>query len=158
MTILKNLIDDRLNELKILLPDANLPLANYVPYVITGNYLYISGQIPMIDGKPAFIGQLGKNVSTDDGNKAARLCGLSIISIAKQALGGNLDLIVRCVKLVGYVASTDDYGDQPKVINGASDLMVEIFRESGRHARAAVGVSSLPLNVSVEVEAIFETK
>ena len=112
----------------------------------------------MLDGKPSFIGTLGRDISTDDGNKAARLCGLSIIAIAKEALGGNLDLIVRCVKLVGYVASLVDYQDQPKVINGASDLMVEVFGEEGRHARAAVGVSSLPLNVSVEVEAIFEIK
>ena len=150
--------EENLANENIKLPKAASPVGSYVAYKKVGKLLYISGQIPMIDGKPAFIGKLGKNVSTDDGNKAARLCGLSIISIAKQALGGNLDLIVRCVKLVGYVASTDDYGDQPKVINGASDLMVEIFRESGRHARAAVGVSSLPLNVSVEVEAIFETK
>jgi|TARA_A100001037_G_C15032633_1_gene581731 enamine deaminase RidA (YjgF/YER057c/UK114 family) len=155
---LENVIDDRLNKLNISLPEANTPLANYVPYVITGNHLYISGQIPMLDGKPSFIGTLGRDISTDDGNKAARLCGLSIIAIAKEALGGNLDLIVRCVKLVGYVASLVDYQDQPKVINGASDLMVEVFGEEGRHARAAVGVSSLPLNVSVEVEAIFEIK
>ncbi|MBI36028.1 MAG: hypothetical protein CL568_00410 [Alphaproteobacteria bacterium] len=155
---MENVIDDRLNKLNISLPEANKPLANYVPYVITGNHLYISGQIPMLDGKPSFIGTLGRDISTDDGNKAARLCGLSIIAIAKEALGGNLDLIVRCVKLVGYVASLVDYQDQPKVINGASDLMVEVFGEEGRHARAAVGVSSLPLNVSVEVEAIFEIK
>lgn len=149
-------IDKRLGELGIDLPPANAPAGNYVPFVRTGNLLFISGQIPVIDGKPAFIGALGAEFSVEDGAAAARACTLSILAQAREALGGDLDRVVRCVKLSGFVASTPDFTDHPKVINGASDLLVEVFGEAGRHARAAVGMSALPLGVAVEVEAIFE--
>lgn len=149
-------IDKRLGDLGIELPPANAPAGNYDPFVRTGDLLFISGQIPVIDGKPAFIGTLGSELNVEDGAMAARTCALSILAQAREALGGDLDRVVRCVKLSGFVASTPDFGDQPKVINGASDLMVEVFGEAGRHARAAVGMASLPLGVAVEVEAIFE--
>lgn len=149
-------IDQRLSELGIELPPANAPAGNYVPFVQTGNLLFISGQIPVVDGKPAFIGTVGAELSAEDGAAAAHTCALAILAQAREALDGDLDRVVRCVKLSGFVASTADFGDQPKVINGASDLMVEVFGEAGRHARAAVGMASLPLGVAVEIEAIFE--
>jgi enamine deaminase RidA (YjgF/YER057c/UK114 family) len=149
-------IDNRLSELGIELPPANAPAGNYVPFVQTGNLLFISGQIPVVDGRPAFIGTVGAGLSVEDGAAAARTCGLAIMAQAREALGGDLDRVVRCVKLSGFVACTPDFGDQPKVVNGASDLMVEVFGDAGRHARAAVGMTSLPLGVAVEVEAIFE--
>ena len=149
-------IDKRLGELGIELPPANAPAGNYVPFVRTGDLLFISGQIPVVDGKPAFIATLGADLDVEDGATAARTCALSILAQAREALGGDLDRVVRCVKLSGFVASTPDFTDQPKVINGASDLLVEVFGEAGRHARAAVGMSALPLGVAVEVEAVFE--
>ncbi len=149
-------IDKRLSELGIELPPANAPAGNYVPFVRTGNLLFISGQIPVVAGKPAFIGALGAEFGVDEGAAAARACTLSILAQAREALGGDLDRVVRCVKLSGFVASTPDFTDHPKVINGASDLLVEVFGEAGRHARAAVGMTALPLGVAVEVEAIFE--
>ena len=149
-------IDKRLSELGIELPPANAPAGNYVPFVRTGDLLFISGQIPIVDGKPAFIGALGADLDAEDGAAAARTCALSILAQAKEALGGDLDRVVRCVKISGFVASTAEFTDQPKVINGASDLLVEVLGDAGRHARAAVGMASLPLGVAVEVEAIFE--
>ena len=149
-------IEKRLGELDIELPPANAPAGNYVPFVQSGNLLFISGQIPVVDGKPAFIGTLGAEFTVEDGAAAARTCALSILAQAREALGGDLDRVTRCVKLSGFVASTPDFTDQPKVINGASDLLVEVFGEAGRHARAAVGMAALPLGVAVEVEAIFE--
>jgi enamine deaminase RidA (YjgF/YER057c/UK114 family) len=151
-------IDQRLNELGIDLPAANVPAGNYVPFVRTADLLFISGQIPLADGKPAFIGTLGADLDVEDGAAAARICALSILAQAREALGGDLDRVVRCVKLSGFVASTPDFTDHPKVINGASDLLVEVFGEAGRHARAAVGMSALPLGVAVEVEAVFEVR
>ena len=149
-------IEERLGELSIELPPANAPAGNYVPFVQSGNLLFISGQIPVVDGKPAFIGTLGAEFTVEDGAAAARTCALSILAQAREALGGDLDRVTRCVKLSGFVASTPDFTDQPTVINGASDLLVEVFGEAGRHARAAVGMAALPLGVAVEVEAIFE--
>lgn len=149
-------IDKRLSELGIELPPANTPAGNYVPFVRTGSLLFISGQIPVVDGKPGFIGTLGAALTVEDGAQAARTCALSILAQVHGALGGDLDRVVRCVKLSGFVACTAEFNDQPKVINGASDLMVEVFGEAGRHARAAVGMASLPGGVAVEVEAIFE--
>ncbi len=149
-------IDMRLSDLGIDLPPANAPAGNYVPFVRSGDLLFISGQIPIVDGKPAFIGILGAQFGVEDGAAAARACTLSILAQAKEALDGDLDRVVRCVKVSGFVASTPDFSDQPKVINGASDLLVEVFGEAGRHARAAVGMAALPLGVAVEVEAIFE--
>ncbi len=149
-------IDKRLSELGIDLPPANAPAGNYVPFVRTGDLLYISGQIPVVDGKPAFIGTLGANLDVADGAAAARTCALSILAQAKAALDGDLDRVLRCVKISGFVASTPGFTDHPKVINGASDLLVEVLGDAGRHARAAVGMAALPLGVAVEVEAIFE--
>ena len=152
------MIDERLKELGIELPEAAAPVANYVAALRSGNQLFISGQLPLKDGKPLATGHLGGDVSVEDGAAAARQCGLNILAQAKAALNGDLDRIERCVKLVGFVSSRPDFTGQPPVVNGASDLMVEVLGEKGRHARSAVGVAVLPLNVAVEVEAIFEIR
>jgi len=149
-------IDARLIELGIDLPEAAAPAANYVPYVITGNLVFISGQITLWNGDPMYKGRLGENLSLDDGLAAARLCGLNLIAQLKAACGGDLDRVSGCVRLGGFVNCTPDFTDHPKVINGASDLMAKVFGEAGKHARAAVGCSSLPLGVAVEVEGVFE--
>ncbi len=147
-------IERRLAELGVTLPAAAAPVANYVPWVVTGNLVFIAGQVTLVDGKPQFIGQLGKEFGIEDGAKAARLCAINILAQVKAACG-DLDRIARCVKLTGFVNATPDFRDHPKVVNGASDLMVEVFGDAGRHARAAVGVASLPLGVAVEVDAVF---
>ncbi len=149
-------IDGRLAELGIDLPQASAPAANYVPYVVSGDHVYISGQVPVLGGGLKFIGKLGDGYGVDDGYQAARLCGLNIIAQLKAACGGDLDRVIGCVKLGGFVNSTADFGDQPKVINGASDLMVEVFEDKGKHARFAVSAANLPFGVAVEVDAIFE--
>lgn len=148
-------IEDRLKEMNITLPKAAAPAANYVPFVKSGNHLYISGQVPMGTGGLEYIGKLGENTSVEDGQAAAKLCAVNLLAQAKSALG-ELENIKRLVKLVGFVNSAPDFGDQPKVINGASDFMVEVMGEKGRHARSAVGVAALPFGVAVEIEAIFE--
>lgn len=148
----------RLAELGLVLPSPAAPVANYVPFVRTGNLLFTSGQIPVMDGKVQFTGKLGGGVSVEDGAKAARLCAINILAQARAALDGDLDRVVRCVKLVGFVASTPDFTQQPAVINGASNLIVEVLGDAGRHARSAVGAPSLPLDVPVEVEAVFEVR
>ena len=150
--------DARLAELGLTLPNAVAPAANYVPARRSGNMIYIAGQVPTADGKDQFVGKLGLDVSIEDGQKAARLCAINILAQLRQALGGSLDGVVGCVRLGGFVNATPDFGDQPKVINGASDLMVAVFGDAGRHARAAVGCASLPRNVAVEVDAIFEVR
>lgn len=149
-------IEARLAELGIVLPQASVPVANYVPAARTGDQLFISGQVPMRDGKLHYIGKLGAGFEVDDAVAAARLCALNIVAQAKAALDGDLDRVRRVVKLVGFVNSAPDFGDQPKVVNGASDVMVDIFGDAGRHARSAVGVAGLPFGVSVEVEAVLE--
>lgn len=150
-------IETRLNELGITLPAPAAPAANYVPYVISGGLLFVSGQIPMLGGEVRFEGRLGDDMAVDDGYQAARLCGLNIIAQARHALGGDLGRVRRIIKLGGFVCATPDFNDHPKVINGASDLMVEIFGEPiGQHARFAVGAPSLPLAVAVEVDAVIE--
>ncbi|PZO66738.1 MAG: hypothetical protein DI498_05645 [Paracoccus denitrificans] len=147
-------IEARLTELGITLPSAPAPAANYVPYVQSGNLLFVSGQIS--SGPDGLItGKLGDNVDLATGQLAARSCGLSLIAQAQAAVG-SLDRIKRVVKLTGFVNSTPDFTDQPKVVNGCSDLFVEVFGDAGRHARAAVSAGSLPLGVAVEIEAIFE--
>jgi enamine deaminase RidA (YjgF/YER057c/UK114 family) len=148
-------IDARLTELGLTLPDAPAPAANYVPFVRSGNLVFVSGQISQ--GPHGLIkGRLGDSMDVQEGAEAARRCGLSLIAQAKAALGGDLDRVVRVVKLSGFVNSTGDFADQPKVINGCSDLMVAVFGDAGRHARAAVSAPALPLGVAVEIEAIFE--
>jgi enamine deaminase RidA (YjgF/YER057c/UK114 family) len=149
-------IDARLAELGIEVPDAVAPVANYVGHVVTGNLVFVSGQVPIAGGQPRYVGKLGAEVSLEDGQAAARLCAINIIAQLKAACGGDLDRVVRVVKLGGFVNSTPEFTDQPKVVNGASDLMVEVFGDKGRHSRAAVSAGSLPLGVSVEVEAVAE--
>ena len=148
-------IAKRLAELGITLPKPPAPVASYVPAVITGNLVFISGQV-CTDGKGNFItGKVGAELDLEQGKAAARSCGLNTLAQLQAALG-DLDRVKRCVKLVGFVNSVPDFRDHPKVINGASDLMFEVFGEAGKHARSAVGAGSLPLNTSVEVESIFE--
>lgn len=149
-------IDARLAELGLTLPQAAAPAANYVPYVRTGNLVVVSGQITLENGELKYIGRIGENLTLDEGYAAARLCGLNLIAQLKSACDGDLDRVKRVVRLGGFVNCTDDFTDQPKVINGASDLMAEVFGEKGVHARAAVGVNTLPLGVAVEVEGLFE--
>lgn len=147
-------IDQKLAELGIDLPDAPAPAANYVPYVISGDHVFISGQISQNAGG-LILGKLGENTDIETGYAAARTCALSLVAQLRAACGGDLDRVAQVVKLTGFVNSTLDFMDHPKVINGASDVIVEIFGDKGRHARAAVGSSSLPLGVAVEVEGIF---
>jgi len=151
-------IDTRLKELGIELPQANRAVGNYVPTIITGNQIFISGQLTILDGELKYIGRLGETLSLEDGMAAARLCGLNIVSQVSAALDGDLERVTRVIKLGGFVNCTKEFTELPKVINGASDLMVQIFGDAGKHVRAAVGVSSLPLGVSVEIDAIFEFK
>lgn len=148
--------DARLAALKIELPNPAAPAANYVPTVIAGNLLFVAGQITIFNGELRYLGKLGAGVDVETGKQAARLCGLNIISQARNALGGSLDRVKRCVKVGGFVNCTPDFIEHPQVVNGASDLMVEIFGDAGKHARFAVGAVSLPRGVSVEVDAIFE--
>ena len=150
------LIDKRLAELGIVLPTPAKPIANYVPWVRTGNLVYISGQGAVRDGKIEYTGKVGETLSIEDAIASARLTAINIIAHLRDACGGDLDRVTRGVKLLGLVNCTPTFGDHPKVINGASDLMVEVFGDKGRHARSAVGAPSLPFNLSVEVEAIFE--
>jgi enamine deaminase RidA (YjgF/YER057c/UK114 family) len=148
-------IEARLAELGIELPEAATPAANYVPYVFSGDNIWISGQVPVWNGDLRFIGDIDGAVSVDEGVAAARTCALNILAQAKAALG-DLDRITRIVKLVGFVNAAPGFINHPKVINGASDLMVEIFGDVGKHARSAVGAGGLPFNVAVEVEAVIE--
>ncbi|VDC21252.1 RidA family protein [Pseudogemmobacter humi] len=148
-------IEARLAELGITLPDAPAPVANYVGFVQTGNLVHVSGQISQNESGP-IRGKLGADLSVEQGAEAARRCAISLLSQVKKACGGDLGRVVRLVKLTGFVNSTPDFTDQPKVINGASDFMVEVLGDKGRHARAAVSSNSLPLGVAVEIDAIFE--
>ena len=146
----------KIDELKIKLPEAKPPVGSYVATKISRNLLFISGQISITDSGDLIKGKVGKELSTQDGYEAAKRCGLSIVAQAKVACDGDLSKIKSCVKLTGFVNSTDDFIEQPKVINGASDLIAAIFGDAGMHTRAAVSTNSLPLGVSVEVDAIFE--
>jgi enamine deaminase RidA (YjgF/YER057c/UK114 family) len=149
-------IDARLEELGIELPQAAAAVANYVPYVFTGNLVFVSGQVTIDKGEFKYLGKVGSDLSVEQGQEAARLCALNIIAQLKEACGGDLDRVERIVKLGGFVNSTPDFKDQPKVINGASDLMVEVFGDKGKHARAAVSAGALPVGVAVEVDAVAE--
>ena len=151
-----NIIDQRLKELNIELDDASVPAGSYVPYVITNNLVFISGQLPFIDGQLTIKGKVGDNVSLDDAVKMSEACAKALLSQLKAACNGNLDKVNKVVKLGGFVASAPNFTDQPKVINGASDLIVNIFGDKGKHSRFAVGVAALPLNVPVEIDGIFE--
>ena len=148
--------EDKIKKLKIELPEAKPPVGNYVATKIVGNLLYVSGQVSINSNGELIKGKVGKDLTTDEAYKAAERCGISIISQVKKACEGDLSKVKSCIKLTGFVNSTDDYTEQPKVINGASDLIVSIFGDAGMHTRAAVSTNSLPLGVSVEVDAIFE--
>lgn len=149
-------IDARLAELGITIPGAPAPAANYVPYAISGKIVFVAGQIPLVDGKIEGIGKVGRDLTVDQAKAIARICALNLIAQARAAAGGDLDKIARVLKLGGFVNCVDDFTQQPEVVNGASDLMVDVFGDKGRHARFAVGTNSLPRGVAVEVEGTFE--
>ncbi|MGH6990352.1 MAG: RidA family protein [Stellaceae bacterium] len=151
-------IDARIDELLIELPSAMPPVANYVPAVAAGDLLFIAGQICQWNGEHRFVGKLGHEFDYEQGQLAARLCGLNIIAQVRHALHGDLDRVVRCVRLGGFVNATPGFTDQSLVVNGCSDLMVQVFGEAGKHARAAIGVASLPGGVAVEIEGLFQVK
>lgn len=149
-------VEAKLAAMGLTLPPSVMPAANYVPYTISGNLVYVSGTLPMKDGKPQDIGKLGKEFTIEQGQQTARLCTLNILGHLKAACGGDLSRVRKVVRMGIFVASAPGFTDQPKVANGASDLMVELFGEAGKHARFAVGVAELPFGVSVEVDATFE--
>ncbi|HVC51479.1 MAG TPA: RidA family protein [Stellaceae bacterium] len=149
-------VEARLKELGVELPVPAAPIANYVPYTISGAIVVVSGQICVWNGERRHVGKLGREIAIPEGQKAARLCALNILAQLKVAAGGDLDRVRRCLRLGGFVNCTDDFTDMPQVVNGASDLMVAVFDEAGKHARTAVGVGSLPGGVAVEVDAMFE--
>ena len=150
--------EEKIKELKINLPEAKAPVGNYVATKISGKMLFISGQISIDETGQLIKGKVGKDLDTDAGYNAAKRCALSFIAQVKKACGNDLSKVKSCVKLTGFVNSTDEFIDQPKVLNGASDLIASVFGEAGMHTRAAVSTNSLPLGVSVEVDAIFELK
>ncbi len=150
------LFQKKIDQLKLTLPEARDPVGSYVASKIVGKMLFISGQISIDENGELIKGKVGKELKTEDGYEAAKRCGLNIISQVKKACNGDLSKIKTCIKLTGFVNSTEDFVEQPKVINGASDLIVSVFGEAGMHTRAAVSTNSLPLGVSVEVDAIFE--
>ncbi len=149
-------VDGRLKELGIEIPTPAAPAANYIPFVKSGNLVFVSGQIPIVAGKIEGVGKVGKDLTTEQAKAIARTCAINLIAQAKAATGGDLDKVARVVKVGGFVNCVDGYTEQPEVINGASDLMVEVFGDKGRHARFAVGTNALPRGVAVEVEAVFE--
>lgn len=151
-------IDDRLNELGVEIPTPAAPVANYLGWVRTGNLVFTAGQVTIKDGEFLHIGKVGAEISPEEANEAARLCAINIIAQIKQACDGDLDRVKRIVKLVGFVNGTLDFTGHPGVINGASDFMVEVFGDKGKHARSAVGAGSLPLNIAVEIEAVVEVE
>ena len=150
--------EEKIKELKINLPEAKAPVGNYVATKVSGKMLFVSGQISIDEAGQLIKGKVGKDLDTDAGYNAAKRCALSIIAQVKKACGNDLSKVKSCVKLTGFVNSTDEFIDQPKVLNGASDLIASVFGEAGMHTRAAVSTNSLPLGVSVEVDAIFELK
>ena len=150
------IIDARLKELGISLARPPKPVASYVPFTVSGKQVFISGQVPISDGALKYVGKLGVDFSVEVGQAAAQLCAINILSVLREACGGNLDRVVRCLKVTVFVNATPDYDKQPEVANGASDLFVAVFGDAGRHARAAVGMGSLPRGVAVEVDAVFE--
>jgi len=149
-------IEDKIKELNLVLPEPANPVGSYVAAKIINNFLYISGQVSINENGELIKGKIGKELNTDDGYKAAERCALNIISQAKKACNGDLNKIKSCVKLTGFVNSTDSFIEQPKVINGASDIISKVFGNNGKHTRAAVSSNSLPMGVAVEVDAIFE--
>ena len=151
-------IEKKLADLGITLPPPGAPAGNYVPYVVVGDIAYMAGQVAREAGKMKYVGKLGRELSVEQGAAAAKLCAVNLLAQLKAACGGDLDRVERCVRLTGYVNSTPDFLEHPKVVNGASDLMVAVFGERGQHARTALGVAALPLDSATEVEAIFQLK
>lgn len=149
-------VAQKLSSMNLEIPPSVMPAANYVPYVVSGNTVFISGQLPMKDGKPQDIGKVGREFTVEQAQATARLCGLNILAHLKAACGGDLGRVKRCLRLGVFVNSTETFTDQPKVANGVSDLMVGIFGDAGKHSRFAVGVSQLPFGVAVEVDGTFE--
>lgn len=152
----KGNIESKLESLGIILPNAAVPAANYVPYTISGNTVYVSGQITAWNGEVKYIGKLGKDFTIEQGQEAAKICALNVIAHLRVACGGNLDRVKRCLKVGVFVNSTPEFTEQPQVANGASNIIAEIFGEAGQHARFAVGVAQLPRGVAVEVDGTFE--
>lgn len=152
------MVESHLEKMGLSLPLPAAAVANYVPFVKVGSLVFISGQLPIWGGKIEYIGKIGQDFSIEEGQKAARLCALNILTQLKAACEGDWNQVARCVRLGGFIHSSDDFKDQPRVMNGASDLMVAVFGEKGYHTRAAVGVNTLPLGVAVEIDAIFEVK
>ncbi|HYD30968.1 MAG TPA: RidA family protein [Azospirillaceae bacterium] len=149
-------IEQRLRELGIELPQTAAPAGAYVPFILTGKLVFISGQLPIWNGELRYKGKVGQEFTVEEGYQGARLCGLNILAQVKAATGGDLDRVARCLKLGGFVASGPDFFDHPKVLNGASDLMAQVFGDAGKHVRFAVGAPALPLGVAVEIESVFE--
>jgi enamine deaminase RidA (YjgF/YER057c/UK114 family) len=149
-------IESRLAELNIQLPEPPAPVASYVPYVMSSSLVFISGQVTMAEGGLQYVGTVGKELSLEDGKAAARLCAINALAQLRAAAGGDLDRVKRCVRLGVFVNAIPGFTQHPEVANGASDLIVEVFGDAGRHSRAAVGAGSLPRNVAAEVEAVFE--
>ncbi len=148
-------IAQKLAELNLVLPSVSTPSANYVPYSISGNTVYVAGQVCVKDGKPTHTGKLGRDLDVAAGQAAARVCAVNILAVLQLACGGDLNKVTRCLKLLGFVNAAPEFTDVPLVINGASDLIVDVFGDAGRHARSAVGVAALPRGAAVEVEAFF---
>lgn len=151
-------IEEKLKSLNIVVPQPLAPVANYVGFVKSGNQVFVSGQLPIENGELKYVGKVGSKISIEDAQKAARICAINIIAQIKLACEGNLERVVRCVKLGVFVNGDADFIDHPVVANGASDLIADVFGDAGKHARAAVGSGSLPRGVSVEIDAIFEIK
>ena len=149
-------IEDRLKSLNITLPNAPDPVGAYVASKISGKFLFISGQVSLKSDGKLITGKVGKDLNLEQAQEAAKICGLNILSQLKKACGGDLNKIKSCIKLTGYVNSTDEFKDQPKIINGASDIIAKVFEQKGEHTRAAISANSLPLGVAVEIDAIFE--
>lgn len=152
------MIEERLKELQLELPNPSSPGANYVPFVRTGNLVFITGQLSQWNGEKRFMGKLGREFGIEEGKQAARLCALNLIAHLKAAVDGDLDRVTRCVRVAGFVNSMPDFLAHSQVMNGASDIFVDVFGEAGRHSRMAVGVAALPYDVAVEVEAVFEVR
>ena len=150
------MIADNLKKLNIELPNAPNPVGAYVAYKIIGNLLYISGQLPIAENGNIVKGKIGKNLTLQDAQRASKLCAINILSQAKKAMGGDLNKIKNCIKITGFVNSTDDFTDQPKAINPASEMLSTVFGNKGTHTRAAISANSLPLGAAVEIDAIFE--
>ncbi len=151
-------INKRLKELGIELPVAPVPTASYVPFLLAGEFLFIAGQVPVLQGEVHYAGRLGETLSLEQGVAAARMCGINILTQVSEALDGDLNRVIGCVRLGGFVHATPGFTDHPKVVNGASDLMIEVFGDKGKHTRVAVGVASLPRGVGVEIDAIFRVR